>query len=237
MTELIAKQGGYRKLKSFQSAEIVFDLTFEFCRRYVSSFKMKEQMEGAARGGKQNIIEGSSNSGTSKQTELRLLNVARGSQEELKADIEDFLRVNNLPIWKKDDPRSLEIRNLVYGSDRTNRSDRSNMTDRSDRTNNTNGTKGTDRTYKTYLSYLNDREIGANCLLCLINQTCFLLDQQLKSLGEEFKVRGDFSDRKREIRKEMISGDGNDVYEKILRENGFKRLKNGRVVPIDTKEE
>jgi four helix bundle protein len=98
MTDLIAKHGGYKTLKSFQNAELVFDLTFEFCRRFVKSFKMKEQMEGAARGGKQNISEGSLNSGTSKQTEIRLLNVARGSQEELKNDFEDYLRVNRLPI-------------------------------------------------------------------------------------------------------------------------------------------
>lgn len=213
MTDLIAKHGGYRKLKSFQSAEIVFDLTFDFCRRFVNSFKMKEQMEGAARGGKQNIIEGSSNSGTSKQTELRLLSVARGSQEELKGDLEDFLRVNKLSVWSKDDPRVLEIRNLVYRSD------------------------GTNRTYKTYMSYMTNAESAANCLLCLVSQTTFLLDRQIRSLGEEFKVAGDFAERKREVVKERIWGDDKHIYEKILREEGKKQLKDGRVVPIESKEE
>lgn len=210
MTELIAKHGGYRKLKSFQSAEIVFDLTFDFCRRFVKSFKMKEQMEGAARGGKQNIIEGSSNSGTSKQTELRLLSVARGSQEELKGDLEDFLRVNKFAIWPKDDARILSIRNLAYMPNRS---------------------------YETYKSYLEEPEAGANCLLCLVNQTTFLLDQQIRSLGEEFKVAGDFAERKKELVKERIWGDDKHIYKNILRESGRKQLKNGRVVPIDSPEE
>lgn len=209
MTDLIAQHGGYRKLKSFQNAEIVFDLTFEFCKRYVKSFKMKEQMEGAARGGKQNIIEGSVNAGTSKQTELRLLNVARGSQEELKGDLEDFLRVSGLPIWSKSDERVLAIRNLAYRSDRS---------------------------HETYKSYLENAEFGANALLCLVNQTTFLLDQQIRSLGEEFKKEGDFAERKNQIKKEQIMGDDSAEYEKILRDAGFKRLENGRVVPLESEE-
>ena len=209
MTDLIAKHGGYRNLKSFQSAEIVFDLTFEFCRKFVKSFKMREQMEGAARGGKQNIIEGSANAGTSKQTELRLLNVARGSQEELKGDLEDFLRVNGFSLWSKDDPRVLKIRNLAHKSDRSK---------------------------ETYKSYLEEPESGANALLCLVNQTNFLLDKQIGSLEREFKIEGDFADRKRQIIKERIVGDDSAEYEKILKDAGFKRLVDGRVVPIDSEE-
>src|SRR3989344_5309908 len=107
MTDLITKHGGYENLKSFQMSEIVFDLTFEFCNRYIRSLKQREQMEGAARGGKQNIAEGSSTSGTSKQSELRLVNVARASLEELKLDYAAFLRQRNLPVWDKNDSRVL----------------------------------------------------------------------------------------------------------------------------------
>ncbi len=210
MTDLIAKHGGYNKLKSFQSAEIVFDLTFEFCKLYVKSFKMKEQMEGAARAGKQNISEGSLNSATSKQTEIRLLNVARGSQEELKNDILDYLRVNNLSIWKKDDPRTIEIREIARLPEKTS---------------------------KTYSAYMKHPEIAGNCLLCLINQTNYLLDNQIKVLEEEFKVNGDFNDRKREVKKEQIFGNDDEVYARILKENGRKRLIDGRVVPIEDDEE
>ena len=210
MTDLISKHGGYNKLKSFHSAEIVFDLTFEFCRLYVKSFKMKEQMEGAARAGKQNISEGSVNSGTSKQTEIRLLNVARGSQEELKNDILDYLRVNNLSIWGKDDSRMIEIREIARFPNKTS---------------------------QTYSVYMRHPEIAGNCLLCLINQTNYLLDKQIKTLEEEFKLGGDFNDRKREIKKEQIFGGNDDeIYEKILKENGFRRLIDGRVVPIEDEE-
>lgn len=121
MTKIIAPHGGYKNLKSFQTTEIIYDLTVEFCRLYIKSFKLKDQIEGAARGGSFNIAEGSLNSGTSKQTEIRLVEVARGSQEELQRDLRAFLRQNNLPVWDKDDSRALEIRALGYRTDRTNK--------------------------------------------------------------------------------------------------------------------
>lgn len=183
-------------------AEIVFDLTFEFVARYVKSFKQKDQMEGAARGGKQNIGEGSGNSGTSKQTELRLVDVARGSQEELKLDYEDFLRVNHLQQWRKDDPRTLVIRKLCYQENKS---------------------------YKTYESYLSDPETAANCLLCLINQTTYLLDKQLAALEKDLGQHGDFKDRYKEVRKKEILNDGPPIDE-FLKDFGLKRLENGQVV-------
>ena len=103
--DLIAKHGGFRNLKSFQNAEIVYDLTVGFCNRYLDRIyrtnktyrtRMGEQMEQAARSGKQNIAEGSQTSGTSKKSELKLVDVARASLEELLEDYKDFLRQNNL---------------------------------------------------------------------------------------------------------------------------------------------
>lgn len=215
MTDLIAKHGGFENLKSFQTTVIIYDLTVEFCKRYITSFKMKDQLEGAARSGSQNIGEGSDNSGTSKQTEIRLVNVAKGSQKELKLDMFAYLRQNNLPIWGKDDPRALQIRGLVYESNRSN---------------------GTNRTYKTYETYMENGETAGNCLLCLINQACFLLDRQLLALEKDLKEKGDFAERFKQVRKENIFGNNDEEYEKLLKERGMKRAKNGRVVPIGSEE-
>ena len=183
-------------------AEIVFDLTMLFCKQFITSFKLKEQIEGAARSGKQNISEGSQTSGTSKQSELRLLDVARASFEELLNDYKDFLRANNLPKWPKDDERVLAIRQLAYK---------------------------TNRTYKTYMTYMTNSESAANCVLCVIHQANFLLDQQLRALEIEFKQKGDFKDRLREQKKEKLL-DNNDKLKEIFKAFKLKRLENGRVV-------
>lgn len=103
---LIPKHGGYRKLKSFQLAQLVYDLTVRFCDKYISiKSRTHDQMVQAARSGVQNIAEGSQASGTSKKTELKLTNVARASLEELKLDYEDFLRQHDLPQWTDADSR------------------------------------------------------------------------------------------------------------------------------------
>ena len=103
---LIPKHGGYRKLKSFQLAELTYDVTVRFCDRYIgrSQRRMKEQWVQAARSGVQNIAEGSQVSGTSKKIELTLTNAARGSLEELRRDYEDFLRQRGLEIWGAEHP-------------------------------------------------------------------------------------------------------------------------------------
>ena len=103
---LIPKHGGYRKLKSFQVAQLVFDITVRFCDRYIEKrSRTHDQMVQAARSGVQNIAEGSQASGTSKKTELKLTNVARASLEELLLDYEDLLRQRGLPLWDRDNPR------------------------------------------------------------------------------------------------------------------------------------
>ncbi|MBM4402527.1 MAG: four helix bundle protein [Candidatus Cloacimonetes bacterium] len=168
---LIPPHGGYRKLKSYQTAEIIYDLTVEFTKRYIKSMKLRDQMDGAARSGKQNIAEGSQVSGTSKKSEMKLVNVARGSLEELLQDYEDFLRQRGLPVWNKTDPRALAVRQLAYRSNRT---------------------------YKTYKPFLAEPETAANaanCLICLIHQANFLLDQQLRSLEKEFLEQGGFTEK------------------------------------------
>jgi four helix bundle suffix protein len=159
----------------------------------------------AARSGTRNIGEGSQTSGTSKQSELRLLDVARASLAELLDDYRAFLRQNNLPQWDKDDPRALAVRKLAHK---------------------------TDRSYKTYMSYLSYAESAANCLICLINQTAYLLDNQIKNLGRELLARGDLKDRLKEEKKKEWFGLNEDLDE-LLKKQGLRRLEDGRVVAID----
>ena len=102
---LIPKHGGYRKLKSFQIAQLTYDITVRFCDRYIDKrSRTNDQMVQAARSGVQNIAEGSLASATSKKTELKLTNVARASLEELRLDYEDYLRQRDLPKWEPDHP-------------------------------------------------------------------------------------------------------------------------------------
>ncbi len=104
-SDLIPKHGGYRNLKSFQVAQLVYDVTVRFCERYVEAgSRTRDQMVQAARSGVQNIAEGSQASGTSKKMELKLTNVARASLEELRLDYEDFLRQRGLEVWGPDHP-------------------------------------------------------------------------------------------------------------------------------------
>ncbi|KUK83510.1 MAG: hypothetical protein XD98_0329 [Microgenomates bacterium 39_6] len=160
--------GGYRELKSFQATTIIYDLTNQFCKKYVDSYsRTTDQMIQAARSGRQNIAEGSQAAATSKKSELKLVNVARASLEELLLDYEDFLRQNNLSLWAKDDSRAIKIRSLAYQKNRS---------------------------HKTYLSYLEKPESAANCLVCLIHQANYLLDQQIKSIEKEFLDKGGFSE-------------------------------------------
>ena len=95
---LIPSHGGYRNLKAYQMAEIVYDATVRFCNRFIDKrSRTHDQMVQAARSGKQNIAEGSMASGTSKKIELKLIGIARASLEELLLDFEDYLRQKGLP--------------------------------------------------------------------------------------------------------------------------------------------
>jgi four helix bundle suffix protein len=138
-------------------------------------------MVQAARSGKQNIAEGSMASGTSKKTELKLIGVARASLEELLLDFQDYLRQQRLPLWGKDDAKAKEIRALAYKSNRS---------------------------YKTYKAYLEDSppEIAANTMICLIHQTNYLLDQQLRALEKEFLKEGGFTEKLYRVRSQMRDG-------------------------------
>jgi restriction system protein len=168
---LIPPHGGYKDLKSYQGSEIIYDATIVFCDRWIDRrSRTHDQMVQAARSGKQNIAEGSMASATSKKTELKLVNVARASLEELMLDYQDFLRQNRLALWQKTDPRAKTIRGLAYVENRS---------------------------YATYRAYIENpsAEPAANALLCLIHQTNFLLDRLLLQLDRQFQTEGGFTER------------------------------------------
>ena len=110
----IPPHGNYQELLSYQKAVVVYDLTFRFCKRFLKNGdRTIDQMVQAARSGKQNIVEGSKASGTSKEMEIKLTNVARASLEELLEDYRDFLRVRDLAIWDKDSKEAQYVRKLA----------------------------------------------------------------------------------------------------------------------------
>ncbi|HKY30141.1 MAG TPA: four helix bundle suffix domain-containing protein [Pyrinomonadaceae bacterium] len=168
---LISPHGGYRDLKSFQHAELVYDATVKFCERFIDPrSRTYDQMVQAARSGRQNIAEGSQASGTSKKFELKLVGVARASLEELLLDYEDFLRQCGLTLWTKNHPTAQSVRRLAYEKNKS---------------------------YSTYSSYIEKAppEIAANTIICLIHQTNYLLDQQLRQLEQAFLDEGGFTER------------------------------------------
>lgn len=198
--KLIPLHGGYRKLKSFQIAQLVYDVTVRFCEKYVSRFsRTYDQMVQAARSGVQNIAEGSQASGTSKKTELKLTNVARASLEELKLDYEDFLRQRNLPKWEREDQRRQDL----VDSRPATAEDVAKWTKkihdsglcRQDRQN-TKEQKSTKSTVSTY------PEIAANAALVLIAVASSLLDRQLAVQAETFENEGGFTERLYRVRQD-----------------------------------
>jgi four helix bundle suffix protein len=179
---LILPHGGYRRLRSFQCAQLVYDATVVFCDRFIEKrSRTHDQMVQAARSGVQNIAEGSMASATSKKTELKLTGVARASLEELLLDYEDFLRQRGLRIWPKDSPEALAVRGK-YRSDRSEASEKSDRSDRSDRSD-------------PYGISTASAEVAANTLICLINQASFLLRRQLQKLEQSFLDEGGFTER------------------------------------------
>jgi len=169
---LIPPHGGYRKLRSFQAAQLAYDLTVVFCNRFIDKrSRTHDQMVQAARSGVQNIAEGSMASATSKKTELKLTSVARASLEELLLDYEDFLRQRGLRLWDKNSPEALAVRK-AFSSDRSDKSDLS------------------DKGFSTATP-----EVAANTLICLINQASYLLGRQLQKLEEQFLTEGGFTER------------------------------------------
>jgi len=167
----IPPHGGYKNLLSYQKAEIVYDATVRFCDRFVERRdRTRDQMIQAARSGKQNIIEGSMASGSSKETEIKLTNVARASLEELLADYRDFLRSRGLTEWDKEHRYALRLRELnrIPGA-----------------------------TYETFRKGIEhpDPTVCANVIIGLIRVASYLLDRQIRQLEKAFVEEGGLRER------------------------------------------
>jgi four helix bundle suffix protein len=176
--EFIPPHGNYKDLLSYREAEIVYDLTYDFCHRFLArTDRTIDQIVQAARSGKQTIVEASTVSGTSKEAELKLIGCARGSLRELLNDYHDVLRVRSAPAWPKDCREARYVRRL--GSD-------------------------PDVTYEAYRDFCETRpiEVVANVAICLIHQTSYLLDQQLRQLQRDFVKDGGLRERMFRARRE-----------------------------------
>lgn len=184
---LIPTHGGYRRLKSFQVAQLVYDVTVRFCERYIEKrSRTHDQMVQAARSGVQNIAEGSQASGTSKKMEMKLTNVARASLEELKLDYEDYLRQRGLAQWEPEHAALMrfksrrcasleEVQEWVAEEWRRGRTD-------------------------TDMHKPSQAELAANAALSLLNLACHFLNKQLTAQASAFVEEGGFTERLHRIR-------------------------------------
>jgi four helix bundle suffix protein len=173
---LLPPRGDYRTLLSFHKAEVVYDITFRFAHKFLSKAdRTVDQMIQSARSGKKNILEGSKAARTSKETEIKLTNVARASLEELLDDYYDYLRARDLPLWDKDSKEAKYVRQL--------------------------GRK-TPQTFEDYRQFVETRPpaVVANIAICLIHQTNYLIDQQLLRLEKDFPEQGGLRERMTRIR-------------------------------------
>jgi len=210
---LIPKHGGYRNLKSFQIAQLAYDVTVRFCDLYVDRFsRTRDQMVQAARSGVQNIAEGSQASGTSRKTELKLTNVARASLEELRLDYEDYLRQRGLPELPAGHPalerfKARRCASLQEVQEWVGAEKRGGYTDAHGRTR-----TATDIAHPrsvqvrggpcssmpaTSLPY---SCLVANAALSLLNLACYLLDRQVERLARDFTREGGFTERMYRVR-------------------------------------
>lgn len=178
---LLPAHGGYRKLLSYQKAEIIYDGTFHFTGKFLDKYdRTVGQMVQAARSGKQNIAEASVASATSKETEIKLTNVARSSLEELILDYQDFLRTRKLALWEKEHPYVSRLRELNLSTPNPN--------------------------YETFQKAIEHEspEISANTLITLIKITTWLLRQQIKRLEADFRTEGGITERLSKVRNQRI---------------------------------
>ncbi len=189
----IPAHGGYVKLASYQKALIVYDATVAFCERFLNRRdRTYDQMVQAARSGKQNIVEGSMASGTSKEMEIKLTNVARASLEELLEDYRDFLRTRNAVLWDKNSPQALYVRRLASGQASCSKAS-SHMSHSSHASHSQNRAV----TFESFRGFFETRpsETLANITICLIHQANYLLDRQLERLERAFLRDGGLRER------------------------------------------
>lgn len=177
MGELIHQTGNYKNLLSYKKTDVIYQITFDFCQRFLSKGdRTVDQMVQAARSGKQNIIEGCAASSTSAKTEIKLVNVAKASLKELLEDYEDYLKTRHHRQWGKGSIEYETMRKL--------------------------GKEHNDAEYFMNLISTRPPETIANMAIILINQADYLLFKQLERLERDFLEKGGFSERMATLRKE-----------------------------------
>lgn len=172
---LLPVGGNYSKLLTYQKAEAIYDITFYFTHKYLRwGDRTIDQMVQAARSGKQNIAEGSAASVTSKETEMKLINFAKSSLQELLIDYEDYLRTRGHRQWEND---SVELKKMRELGRKHNKTD-----------------------FFMPLVILRLPETIANMAICLIKQNDYLLFKQLESLSKDFLKNGGMRERMTRMR-------------------------------------
>ena len=204
--KLIPPHGGYRNLKSFQLAELIYDVTVRFCNLYISSrSRTHDQMVQAARSGGKNIAEGSQASGTSKKTELKLTNVARASLEELRGDYKDFLRQRDLKEWPPNHPTLVRFKarrcatlkdvQAWVADERRGRAGTNTDSQKRGKL-----ARASVSVRERPCVSVSSAELVANGALSLLNLCCYLLDRQIDSLETAFVEEGGFTERLYRVR-------------------------------------
>ena len=169
--KVLKKAVVWKDLYIYRKSDTLYQLTVEFCKRFLPAHgdRTVDQMVQAARSGKQNIVEGSEDGQTSSEMEIKLLNVARGSLQELRADYQDYLNTRHLPVWHKDSERQQRLRDFCHSHN-----------DFSD--------------YSPLLAKMNDEET-ANMALTLCHQTDKMMCAYIEKLEERFVKEGGIKER------------------------------------------
>lgn len=163
--DFLPQRGNYKKLIAYQKAECIYDITYYFAHKYLAKGdRTVDQMIQAARSGKQNIAEGSVAATTSKETEIKLTNVAKASLQELLVDYEDYLRVRGKEQWAADSDKSIQTRTICR--------------------------KHSDSGYYREAIALRGDETIANIAITLIHQTDRLLEKLIEHQKEMFLKEG-----------------------------------------------
>ena len=183
MNEFLSRGGGYRSLRVYRLSEIIYDLSVVFADKFIRpGSRTRDQMEQAARSGKQNIAEGSAASTTSRETELKLTNVAKASLEELLLDYEDYLSQNGFPQWDKNHPRTMRLRLYLKSEDF--------LTD------------------PMRLAHRMDAEEYCNLCITLINQATYMLRRLIARQQDQFLRQGGIREQMYHARLRYRDGKG-----------------------------
>lgn len=179
------KPPGHKKLFTFWYSVLIYDLTVKFCNQWTKSWKLKEQMIGAARSGKQNIVEGSQVMNTSLKIAIKLTNTAKGSIEELLGDYEDFARQRGLNIWQRQDKRIWQIRkrNGKIVKKLSNLSDLGDLSQKKE------------AKLLAQVELPKSKEEAVNSLLTLCHQASYLLHRHVKSLEKKHETEGGYTEK------------------------------------------